>query len=826
MSTLLTPRRPDVVRHGGDQSLAAQLAQKVLFWGYTALLIGAFLWLSWVNFAPFFTPRSDTADAREVRLPALNYEAWHDLPCLHRGRIKPFETACQEIMREITGANHFKKLDSVGVVLAWLTSHRDEGTTKAVWDDVPFILCGHEGVRSLLFRVRPDGTLSDEQPTPEFMEAHFASPNQLRQFREGMAKLRERDLPLFEELYKPIEDKEKEAAGKLFLYEQIVQNLPPPTDDGEYHDPLAFVALDKVAGSPWFSLAELRRLARDPGAWEKILQDRVEQAPQLYLPEECRAALEEFKTRLKRGEGNRTIDELADVVARNRADTVSRWVKLRAANKEREADDLLDKMFRSSLSGETEKSRAQLADKMREVYKAGDTQKIATALTDLLTERDQRVLKQLRERLPQDGDYRPDATRFRMLHLGYLETRFPELYRDAVRWQKFNKDDALAVLGAFNQVQEAYAGGDAGKFDRASEGFFATVQRISEKAGAYPGADTLGDRVTALLTGETVRPPSEGLLNLELTFNKVTPFRWAWVSMLAAVVLFLVSLGLNSRLCYLLAFVAFGVSLAFQLFGFCVRMLISGRPPVTNMYETVVWVALVSAGFALVLELIYRKKIIALAGAIVASIALVLADTLPVVLDPALRPLNPVLRSNFWLTIHVITEVSSYAAGTLAWGLGNISLTMIIFGKGSRETVKMLGQFTYRALQLAVLLLAAGTFLGGWWAAYSWGRFWGWDPKETGALIALVCYVIPLHMRYIGWVKDFGLAVSAIVCYIAVLGSWYGVNFLLGAGLHAYGFGGGGATWVFWAIVLNLLYLNAARLIYLNNLVRLRTPLA
>jgi ABC-type transport system involved in cytochrome c biogenesis permease subunit len=826
MSTLLTPRRPDFDRPLEEKNTATLLTLIVCFWVYTAALVGVFLWLTWVNFAPLFTPRADTTDASKVRLPELNYAAWHDLPCLHRGRIKPFETACQEIVREITGANRFQKLDSVGVVLAWLTSHHEEGTTKGVWDDVPFILCGHEGVRALMYRVRPDGTLANDEPPAEYMEAHFASPNQLRQFREGMMKLRERDLPLFEELYKPIEDKEKEAAGKLFLYEQIVQNLPPATDDGEYHDPLAFVALDRVPGSPWFSLAELRRLARDPGAWEKILQHRVDQAPQLYLPEECRAALEEFKTRLKRGEGNRAIDELADVVSKNRADTVARWVNLRAANKEREAEDLLDKVFRSSLSGESEKARAQLADKIREVYKAGDTQKIAAALADLLNERDQRVLKQLRERLPQDGEYRPEETRFRMLHLGYLETRFPDLYQEAVRWQKFSKDDVLAVLGTFNRVQEAYDGGDAGKFDRASDGFFATVQKVSDKAGPYPGADTVGDRVTALLTGETVRPPSEGLLNLELTFNQVTPFRWAWVSMLAAVVLFLVSMGLNSRLCYLLGFAAFGVSLAFQIFGFCTRMLISGRPPVTNMYETVVWVALMSAAFALVLELIYRKKVIALAGALVATVALVLADTLPVVLDPALRPLNPVLRSNFWLTIHVITIVSSYAAGTLAWGLGNISLTMIVFGKGSRETVKLLGQFTYRALQLAVLLLTAGTFLGGWWAAYSWGRFWGWDPKETGALIALVCYVIPLHMRYIGWVKDFGLAVSAIVCYIAVLGSWYGVNFLLGAGLHAYAFGGGGATWVFWAIALNLLYLNVARLVYLNNFVRLRTPLA
>src|SRR6202008_3414874 len=122
-----------------------------------------------------------------------------------------------------------------------------------------------------------------------------------------------------------------------------------------------------------------------------------------------------------------------------------------------------------------------------------------------------------------------------------------------------------------------------------------------------------------------------------------------------------------------------------------------------------------------------------------------------------ISPLVPVLRSNFWLTIHVLTIVSSYAGGTLAWALGNVTLFLLAFSKPRRELLNSLSWFTYGAISIAVLLLAAGTFLGGWWAAYSWGRFWGWDPKEVGALVALVCYVIPLHMRYIGWVKDFGL---------------------------------------------------------------------
>ena len=159
-------------------------------------------------------------------------------------------------------------------------------------------------------------------------------------------------------------------------------------------------------------------------------------------------------------------------------------------------------------------------------------------------------------------------------------------------------------------------------------------------------------------------------------------------------------------------------------------------------------------------------------------------------------PLVPVLRSNFWLVIHVLTIVSSYAGGTLAWGVANIALLLLVFGNPRRETLKMLSQFTYRSMQIAVLLLAAGTFLGGWWAAYSWGRFWGWDPKETWALIALLGYLAVLHGRFVGWFKDFAMAVGSILGFLLVLMAWYGVNFVLGTGLHSYGFGSGGYAYV------------------------------
>ena len=103
-------------------------------------------------------------------------------------------------------------------------------------------------------------------------------------------------------------------------------------------------------------------------------------------------------------------------------------------------------------------------------------------------------------------------------------------------------------------------------------------------------------------------------------------------------------------------------------------------------------------------------------------------------------------------------------------------------------------------------MLAAGTILGGVWANYSWGRFWGWDPKETWALIALLCYILALHGRLAGWWTQFGLAVASVVCFLAVLMAWYGVNFVLGKGLHSYGFGIGGETYVAIFVALDLLF--------------------
>ena len=242
------------------------------------------------------------------------------------------------------------------------------------------------------------------------------------------------------------------------------------------------------------------------------------------------------------------------------------------------------------------------------------------------------------------------------------------------------------------------------------------------------------------------------------------------------------------------------------------------------------------------MEKIYRWRVVALFGALASCLAAVMALAAPFPKD--IQALMPVLRSNFWLGIHVLTIVTSYAGAGVAWVIGNLALGFFAFGRyrtvksrrspqlvvvaeaqtagGSAEIETLdeviaadmldegerrppefcgtLAWLNYRVLQVTVLLLAAGTILGGLWADVSWGRFWGWDPKEVGALIALVVILTALHGRRAGWHGDLSLAIGSVLGFAGVIWAWYVVNFILNAGLHSYGAGEGG-QWIWLAAV-------------------------
>jgi len=242
-------------------------------------------------------------------------------------------------------------------------------------------------------------------------------------------------------------------------------------------------------------------------------------------------------------------------------------------------------------------------------------------------------------------------------------------------------------------------------------------------------------------------------------------------------------------------------------YGFGIRVYLAGRPPVANMYETLLWVPWGAIFFALILEKIRRTNLLLFVASIAATLCMIITSLAPNVFDPSLQPLEPVLKSSFWLTTHVLIITISYGAFFLAWGIGNIMMLFYLKGEEKHQAfLKESAETIYKTLQIGIVLLAAGIILGGIWADYSWGRFWGWDPKETWALIALLGYLALLHGRLVGWVKNFAMGAGSILAFSLVIMAWYGVNYVLGAGLHSYGFGVGGVEYVAFAIFVQFLF--------------------
>jgi len=371
----------------------------------------------------------------------------------------------------------------------------------------------------------------------------------------------------------------------------------------------------------------------------------------------------------------------------------------------------------------------------------------------------------------------------------------PKTPEDAETKPYYPVEKAQPLFVKLAAVREAYIKRDAVAFSTATNNFRAALIELSPTI--YPANSTL---------------------QREVNYNDLRPFGKAWVFYLFATLIGAFAIKSTSKALYTVMMVFFFGGLALHIWGFALRCFIAGRPPVSNMYESVIWVGFGSVLFGLIFEIIYKKRYFAVSGAGAGFMCLVLMDLLPAVVGNSkmpgfsaeISPLVPVLRDNFWLTVHVLTITLSYAAFMLAWVLGHITLGKHLFVPAAKAEQRELHQFVYRAVQVGVLLLAVGTILGGVWAYYSWGRFWGWDPKETWAFISLMCYLFVLHGRFAGWWGNFGLSVGSVVCFQAIVMAWYGVNFVLGKGLHSYGTGSGGEEYVLGFVAFDAIFTGAA----------------
>jgi ABC-type transport system involved in cytochrome c biogenesis permease subunit len=296
-------------------------------------------------------------------------------------------------------------------------------------------------------------------------------------------------------------------------------------------------------------------------------------------------------------------------------------------------------------------------------------------------------------------------------------------------------------------------------------------------------------------------------ISWEQHLDKFHPFKWAWICYLITFLLLLINQVSNVRGTAAGSWIFLIAGFALHTYGMVLRMYLAGRPPVSNMYETVVWVPYGALIFAVILERVQKNKLLLMAATAVSVGCLILTDLAPTVLDKSIQPLEPVLRSTFWLSTHVLIITISYAAFFLAFAVGDVLLFYYLKDE-KKYAAQIQGgvQGIYRSIQIGCVLLAAGTILGGIWADYSWGRFWGWDPKETWALISLLGYIALLHGRLAGWIKNFEMAAGAVVAFSLIIMAWYGVNYVLGAGLHSYGFGAGGVEYVSAFVGLHVLY--------------------
>jgi ABC-type transport system involved in cytochrome c biogenesis permease subunit len=880
--------------------------------------------------------------------PKLNLSTWQHIPVLHRGRVMPLDTfarvsaeaICDRVNPTLEFDGQQRRFSAPELLLSWLSE-------PAKWEEAPFLIAEHDELRKLLDVpvTGPDGahlkyvspaTVADSSRLQEVLEqiSRKRRPASMEESPQKLSNLETKASELWEAftLYRqitfdPTSDETprthflRVAADVLERWGKLNEELFILRQRSELNDVItktdnALTAIAKGAGRGRFMLAAvepnvviaidgIRELSTATGE----MKDRLHAAKPGEIPGFDATQLDSIQTRLNR---------------------------LAAAMR------LLSKQANEMLGA---------------LYDNGDALRVTPSLNAAALDKDRDT----------DDEAQPWLT------LQAVMYGSPELLKG------YPKPQVSAVRATFARLKAAYVN------QQTSDRPAAVTTASAEFADALR---TLGEMTTALrdkldIAGRDedlmkyTAYPAAGATDTEVTYNRTDPFKWSWVLSLTAFFAFCLAFGVARKPMFWVGAAVLIAGLLWTIYGFALRVMVTKWAPVTNMYETVVYVpffvsllgawfmllpitwpglkrawkltavpgtwetssdddetppykfgliplaALVgraalmvlafqilsikpySAGGRAIINLrpvvdegawlpnanslvvwlvglcvllptvwylprvivtlvmgvfevarmlltrgsalvqgAYDRKPFGLAATFAAFFGAFIAWYSPV-LDENFTPLQPVLRDNFWLTIHVITIVSSYGAGMLAWGLGNLALGYYLLGhyrkrelhlapsslpagyrpaagevavhptgKLPPEACHTLAGFIYKTFQVAVLLLAAGTILGGLWADVSWGRFWGWDPKEVWALISLLVYLAILHGRYAGMFGDFGLAVGSVLGATAVVFSWYGVNFYLGVGLHSYGFGTGGQWEVLGGVIANWLFMGAAAIRY------------
>jgi len=817
------------------------------------------------------------------------YEKVGEIPVLHEGRRKPLDTLAREVIKQIFGRESVRlyehKNDENVEVARWqpVAALLDWSARPEYWDDQPIILVEHMGLKRALLAeaVKAECTAIADKPATTAED------------RAGL----------------------KRIASDPQLSASTIN---------------AFLKTARITPDDRKTLGELATKLSEEHKWLTPREIENAQATVNGQRMPFDAWLEECRMRAQKANQDATGKTRLSLLEEKVIEVGTRLVHYQA---------IRDRKFPSveplliSPRPSDAKALAYLNKAAEKLRKVGNPRELSPLELDALN-----ALNTYWQEIPRKERKDPGTDR-------EFDAAFSPWLRDNSAWVPLK----VLLDSKTEDLEEAGFPGDRVK------ALVAAFKDFDQAEQATPG-DVPAAKGTALLAAvrglggslKSTTYPTVRAIERETYFNKLAPFYKApWAYGVATILLVLcigftakrgTALGTLHQGLYVLGLTAFAMGILLEVVGFYFRFRISGWGLVTNMYETVIWVALVAAVLGLVFELIFRQTFPALAASGVALLATILAANVPL-LDPDIHGLQPVLRNRFWLATHVTMEVGSYAAFALAMGLGMIaviyyltatyrrsprlielvspllpglpmcavgsfavaasygllgpqwavggmplfyiaatmagvggfmsivgtlalageSLSWIDFrryaafveseladeglapaatsvqtvtaaeGTGSVATltkptiaeiraraaasrpkldargmamqataakIKPLSNYIYRTMQVGVLMIAAGTILGGVWADYSWGRFWGWDPKEVWALITLLVYLIPLHGRFAGWVNTFGLVIASVVCFLSVIMAWYGVNFVLGVGLHAYGFVRGGSQGV------------------------------
>jgi ABC-type transport system involved in cytochrome c biogenesis permease subunit len=307
------------------------------------------------------------------------------------------------------------------------------------------------------------------------------------------------------------------------------------------------------------------------------------------------------------------------------------------------------------------------------------------------------------------------------------------------------------------------------------------------------------------------QPHATKRASFEFLFNRLQPFSQSMAIYVLAFLLACTSWLGWSRTLNRSAFYLLLLALAIHSFGLFSRMYLQERPPVTNLYSSAIFIGWGAVIVSLILERIFRDGIGAACAGAIGFVTLIIAHHLAGSGD-TLEMLQAVLDTNIWLATHVVAITTGYSAMFLAGMLAIIYIVRGVFTRSlKKETADSLARMTYGVVCFATLFSFVGTVLGGIWADQSWGRFWGWDPKENGAVLIVLWCAITLHARWGGFIRQRGLMIMAIFGNIVTSFSWFGVN-MLGVGLHSYGFMQKAFPWLLGFMISQLALITVASL--------------